>query len=69
MEKKDIISTGNIPLLGLKQGDALSPLLFNFALEYAIRRVSKQYFSTGTQVESFESNRGLSPPILRTCQY
>ena len=24
---------------GLKKGDALSPLLFNFALEYAIRRV------------------------------
>ena len=24
---------------GLKQGDALLPLLFNFALEYAIRRV------------------------------
>ena len=24
---------------GLKQRDALSPLLFNFALEYAIRRV------------------------------
>ena len=23
----------------LKQGDALSPLLFNFALEYAIKRV------------------------------
>jgi len=23
---------------GLKQGDALSPLLFNFALEYTIRR-------------------------------
>jgi hypothetical protein len=23
----------------LKQGDALSPLLFNFALEYAIRRI------------------------------
>ena len=23
---------------GLKQGDALSPLFFNFALEYAIRR-------------------------------
>jgi hypothetical protein len=24
---------------GFKQGDALSPLLLNFALEYAIRRV------------------------------
>jgi hypothetical protein len=24
---------------GMKQGDALSPLLFNFVLEYAIRRV------------------------------
>ncbi|KAJ4447361.1 hypothetical protein ANN_09367 [Periplaneta americana] len=24
---------------GLKQGDALSPLLFNFALEYAIRKI------------------------------
>jgi hypothetical protein len=24
---------------GLKQGDALSPLFFNFALEYAIKRV------------------------------
>jgi hypothetical protein len=23
---------------GLKQGDALSPVLFNFALDYAIRR-------------------------------
>jgi hypothetical protein len=28
---------------GLKQGDALSPLLFNFASEYAIRRVQEKY--------------------------
>ena len=27
------------PINGLKQGDALSSLFFNFALEYAIRRV------------------------------
>jgi len=35
MNLSDMFPTRN----GLKQGDALSPLLFSFALEYAIRWV------------------------------
>jgi sorting nexin-29 len=32
----------SFPILnGLKQGDALSPLFFNFAIEYAIRKVQE----------------------------
>jgi hypothetical protein len=32
---------------GLKQGDALSPLIFNFALDYAIRKVRKMKWGGG----------------------
>jgi hypothetical protein len=33
----------NFPIQkGLKQGDALSPLLFNFTLEYANRKVQEK---------------------------
>jgi hypothetical protein len=34
---------------GLKQGDALSPMLFNFALEYAIRKVGGTGKPGGTE--------------------
>jgi hypothetical protein len=41
---------------GLKQGDALSPLLFNFTLEYAIRKVQEKF---GTANEWGTSASGL----------
>ena len=40
----DMLSIRN----GLKQGDILSPLLFNFALEYAIKRI--QVFQDGSKL-------------------
>ena len=42
---------------GLKQGDALSPLLFNFALEYAIKRV--QVNQDGFKIKWYTSASGL----------
>jgi hypothetical protein len=40
VEEKNL--SENFPIQnGLEQGDALSTLLFNFSLEYAIRRVQK----------------------------
>jgi len=38
---------------GLKQGDALPPLLFNFALEYSIRRV--QVYQDGFKIKWYTS--------------
>jgi len=42
---------------GLKQGDALSPLLLNFVLAYAIRRV--QVNQNGRKLNEYVSGSGL----------
>jgi hypothetical protein len=57
---------------GLKQGDSLSPLLFNFTLEYAIRKVQEnqagmklncthQLLAYGDDVNLLGDSKKLSP--------
>jgi hypothetical protein len=41
---------------GLKQGDALSPLLFNFALEYAIKKVQETQMAYADDVNLLGDN-------------
>jgi hypothetical protein len=53
----------NFPIQNsLKQGDALSPFLFNFALEYAIRKVWKTQVGlklNGTQLLAYADDVNL----------
>jgi hypothetical protein len=41
MKQKQFMNLSSATCYGLKQGDALMPLLFNFAFEQAIRKVQE----------------------------
>ena len=51
---------------GLKQGDVLSPILFNFALEYAIRRVQELDTNATHQVLTYVDDVSLIGDDIRT---